>query len=182
MSLVVAASLAARDLDVSFEVARGETVAILGPNGAGKSTALAVIAGLLRPDAGAASWEGITLFDTARGSWLPPHRRGVALLAQEALLFPHLNVLDNVAFGPRSAGASTDAARATARRWLTEVEASELAAARPARLSGGQAQRIAIARALAAEPDILLLDEPFAALDVAVAPTLRRMLRRVLAA
>ena len=183
MSLSFSGHLAARGFDVSLHVATGETVAILGPNGAGKSTALAIIAGLLRPDGGHAEWDGSPLFSldgASARSWLPPHRRGVSLLAQDAMLFPHLSALDNVAFGPKSAGATTDAARATARTWLAEVEALDLAALRPGRLSGGQAQRVAIARALAANPHLLLLDEPLAALDVAVAPTIRRMLRRVL--
>jgi molybdate transport system ATP-binding protein len=114
------------------------------------------------------------------GVWVPPHRRGISLLAQDPLLFPHLTALDNVAFGPRSAGHATPAAREIARRWLSEVEGADLAVRRPARLSGGQAQRVAIARALASDPRVLLLDEPLAALDVAVAPTIRRMLRRVL--
>jgi molybdate transport system ATP-binding protein len=183
VSLSFSARVAARGFDVSLDVATGETLANLGPNGAGKSTALEIIAGLLRPDSGRAELDGSPLFDldgASRGTWLPPHRRGVSLLAQDALLFPHLSALDNVAFGPKSAGATTDAARATARTWLAEVEALDLAAARPGRLSGGQAQRVAIARALAADPNLLLLDEPLAALDAAVAPTIRRMLRRVL--
>lgn len=183
MTLTFSARLAARDFEVTFDVAGGETLAILGPNGAGKSTALEIIAGLLRPDSGHAEWDGSALFRLdggPGGTWLPPHRRGVSLLAQDALLFPHLSALDNVAFGPRSAGAGKDASRTTARNWLAQVEASDLAAVRPGRLSGGQAQRVAIARALAADPNLLLLDEPLAALDVAVAPTIRRMLRRVL--
>ena len=173
------ATVAARRFDLALDVPEGATVAILGPNGAGKSTLLELVAGLLRPDTGAAEWNGVPFFGP--DVWLPPHRRGVALLAQEALLFPHLTVLENVAFGPRSAGQARATSRETALRWLEEVEAAELAAKRPGELSGGQAQRVAIARALAADPALLLLDEPLAALDIAVTPTLRRMLRRVLA-
>jgi len=173
------ATVAARRFDLALDVPEGTTVAVLGPNGAGKSTLLALIAGLLTPDAGTAAWGGTTFFGA--DVWLPPHRRGVAMLAQEALLFPHLSVLENVAFGPRSAGQARVASRETALHWLEEVEAADLATKRPGELSGGQAQRVAIARALAADPTLLLLDEPLAALDIAVTPTLRRMLRRVLA-
>jgi molybdate transport system ATP-binding protein len=179
VSLEVRARLAARDLDVSLEVADGETVAILGPNGAGKSSVLSIVAGILRPDAGRATLDGQTLFDLP-ATWRPAHARGTALLAQDPLLFPHLTVLDNVAFGPRSTGATRRAAYETARHWLDEVDAVELADRRPGQLSGGQAQRIAVARALAADPRVLLLDEPMAALDITVVPAMRQVLRRVL--
>ena len=184
MSLDFSARLAERCFDVDLELAEGETVAVLGPNGAGKSTLLALLAGLLRPDGGRAELDGTVLFDVPdarrRGAWLAPHRRSVALLSQEPLLFPHLSVLENVAFGPRTR-ADRATAVARARHWLDEVDAASLADRRPAQLSGGQAQRVAVGRALAAEPRLLLLDEPMAALDVAVAPAIRRMLRRVLA-
>lgn len=169
----------ARDVEVSFEVRAGETVAVLGPNGSGKSTALGVIAGIIAPDAGSRIRSSRPLVD--HGVTVPPHRRGVALLAQDALLFPHLSVLENVAFGPRSAGASRRVARETAIRWLERVDAASLADRMPATLSGGQAQRVAIARALATDPEVLLLDEPMSALDVRVASDLRRLLRTVLA-
>jgi molybdate transport system ATP-binding protein len=170
-----------RDVDLAFEVAAGETVALLGPNGSGKSTALAVAAGLIRPDAGRVELDGRVLTDAATGVRVAPHARRTALLGQEPLLFPHLDALENVAFGPRSAGTPRASARAAAQRWLDEVGTGELARRRPAQLSGGQAQRVAVARALAAEPRLLLLDEPLAALDVAVLPALRQTLRRVLA-
>jgi molybdate transport system ATP-binding protein len=180
----VDAQVADRGFDLSLRVDEGETVAVLGPNGAGKSTLLAVIAGLLRPDAGHAELDGRVLFDLgrrARSAWVPPHARGVALLAQDPLLFPHLTVLENVAFGPRSAGLPRSDAHHIARKWLSEVDSLDLARRTPAQLSGGQAQRIAVARALAARPGLLLLDEPMSALDISVAPAVRRMLRRVLA-
>jgi molybdopterin-binding protein len=169
------ASVAARGVAVRLEVAHGETVALLGPNGAGKSTVLGVVAGLVRPTSGRVSLAGHDLLA------LPPHRRRVALLAQDPLLFPHLSVLDNVAFAPRARGRSRAEARATARAWLGRTGVAELADRRPDRVSGGQAQRIAVARALAADPDLLLLDEPMSALDVAVTPALRQTLRTVLA-
>ncbi len=172
-----------RDVEVRLDVADGETVALLGPNGAGKSTVLDVVAGLLRPAAGRVELAGRTL--TAYGVGprvdVAPHRRRVALLAQDPLLFPHLGVLDNVAFGPRSTGAGRAEARARAGAWLERVGVGDLAGRRAAQLSGGQAQRVAVARALAGAPDLLLLDEPMAALDVDVTPALRHTLREVLA-
>jgi molybdate transport system ATP-binding protein len=172
-----------RSVELAFDVAEGETVALLGPNGAGKSTVLAVTSGLLRPDRGRVTLDGRQL--TSRGQdrelHVPPHNRHIALLAQEPLLFPHLTVLDNVGFGPRSAGSSRAASREAAGHWLREVGLEPLAERHPAQLSGGQAQRAAVARALAADPKLLLLDEPMAALDVAVTPALRQTLRRVLA-
>ncbi|SDD48512.1 sulfate/molybdate ABC transporter ATP-binding protein [Nocardioides lianchengensis] len=179
MTLHLHATVADRGYDVALDVADGETVALLGPNGAGKSTTLDLVAGLLRPDSGAVHLDDREL--SGDRAWVAPHDRRVALLAQEPLLFPHLSVLDNVAFGPRSAGARRAVSRETARHWLAEVGAGDLADRSPARLSGGQGQRVAVARALAADPRLLLLDEPMAALDVAVAPALRQTLRRVLA-
>lgn len=183
MTFHLDAILAARNFDVSLRLGPAETIAVLGPNGAGKSTLLAIISGLLRPDTGKATIGEKVLFDLTadKSLWSAPHNRGTALLAQEALLFPHLSALDNVAFGPRSAGASRTEARETAAHWLAEVDAGSLASRRPGQLSGGQAQRVAVARALAADPDLLLLDEPMAALDIHAAPLLRRLLKRVLA-
>jgi molybdate transport system ATP-binding protein len=183
VTLSFQAAVAGRGFDVALTVQPGETVAVMGPNGAGKSTLLAGIAGLLRPDSGMAALNGRTLFDLGdgKGTWAPPHQRGIALLAQEPLLFPHLAAVDNVAFGPRSAGVSKREAKAQALHWLAEVEAEHLAGRRPAELSGGQAQRVAVARALAADPALLLLDEPLAALDIHSAPLLRRLFKRVLA-
>jgi len=184
VSLELSITVDERHVDLSMRVQNDEVVAILGPNGAGKSTILQVVSGLLRPDRGYASLDDRTIFNVGDSGtsqvWVPPHDRGVALLAQEPLLFPHLTALDNVAFGPRSTGKSRRSATSTATHWLTEVDALEHAQRKPAQLSGGQAQRVAVARALAAEPRLLLLDEPMAALDVAVAPSMRQLLRRVL--
>jgi molybdate transport system ATP-binding protein len=179
VSLRFEAVVADRGVDVTLDVADGETLAVLGPNGAGKSTLLEVAAGLLRPDRGRVTLDDREL--TAPGTFVPTHDRRIAMLAQDPLLFPHLTVLENVAFGPRSRGAGRRDAHAAARHWLGEVGAADLADRRPGQVSGGQAQRVALARALAADPVLLLLDEPMAALDVAVLPALRQTLRRVLA-
>lgn len=167
-------------LRVEFDVRPGEVVAVLGPNGAGKSTLLSVLSGLLEPDQGRITLGDRTWLDTDRGVRIPTHRRRVGLLAQNPLLFPYLSVRENVAFGPRAAGAGKAAARRDAERWLSEVDAAGFADRKPAQLSGGQAQRVAIARALAAQPELLLLDEPLAALDVDAAPAVRGLLHRVL--
>lgn len=183
MSLTLDARLTDRDFDVCIEVRAGETLAVLGPNGAGKSTLLGLVAGLLVPTDGSAHLDGTRLFEVSAGRRriAEPRRRGISLLAQEPLLFPHLTALENIAFGPRSRGVGRRAARATATHWLERVGLDTLGGRRPAQLSGGQAQRVALARALAADPALLLLDEPFAALDVTVAPALRHLLQEVLA-
>lgn len=173
-----------RRVAAEFTVEPGTTAALIGANGAGKSTVFDVIAGLLAPDRGAIRMGDESVLRTGgatRDVWVPAHRRGVALMAQEPLLFPHLSVLDNVAFGPRASGAGKAMARRRARAWLREVDAQEFAQRMPDELSGGQAQRVAIARVLAAEPRVILLDEPLSALDVTARPRMRKVLQRVLA-
>lgn len=169
-----------RDASFDLTLDDGDVLAVLGPNGAGKSTLLSLISGLLRPDAGRITLGDTVVTDTQTGIFVPPHARGVAMLAQQALLFPHMSVAANVAYAPRCKGASRTDAAAIAQRWLAAVDAGHLADRRPAQLSGGQAQRVAVARALAAEPRVLLLDEPMAALDVTAAPAVRRLLRDIL--
>ncbi|MGY4844424.1 ABC transporter permease [Kocuria sp. MNB10] len=173
-----------RRVAAEFTVEQGTTAALIGPNGAGKSTVFDVIAGLLAPDRGeirVGDESVLRAGGTAQDMWVPAHRRGVALMAQEPLLFPHLNVLDNVAFGPRASGAGKAMARRRALAWLREVDARAFAQRMPDELSGGQAQRVAIARVLAAEPRVILLDEPLSALDVTARPRMRKVLQRVLA-
>ncbi|SNS27904.1 sulfate/molybdate ABC transporter ATP-binding protein [Rhodococcoides kyotonense] len=179
-SIALAAEITSRDATFELDVDDGEVVAILGPNGAGKSTLLSLVAGLLRPDSGRVKLGTDVVTDTESGKFVPAHARGVATLTQKALLFPHLSAEANVAFAPRSRGVGRRDARRIAREWLTAVDALELADRRPSQLSGGQAQRIAVARALAADPRVLLLDEPMSALDVGTAPAIRRLLRTVL--
>ncbi|UJP09802.1 ABC transporter ATP-binding protein [Microbacterium sp. KUDC0406] len=165
-------------VDMALDAAPGEVLAVLGPNGSGKSTLLAALAGHLPIDDGRIALDGRMLDDTAAGGravHVPPAQRRVGLLGQRALLFPHLSALENVAFGPRAQGVSSAAARRDAKGWLDRVGLGDLAPHRPAQLSGGQQQRVALARALAARPDALLLDEPFAALDVETASQARRL-------
>ncbi|WP_055403623.1 MULTISPECIES: sulfate/molybdate ABC transporter ATP-binding protein [unclassified Mycobacterium] len=177
------AVVADRRFDVEFSVSAGEVLAVLGPNGAGKSTALHVVAGLIRPDHGLVRLGDRVLTDTAAGVDVATHDRRVGLLLQDPLLFPHMSVAANVAFGPRCRRGWLRRGRAdgkaTALRWLREVDAEGLADRKARQLSGGQAQRVAIARALAAEPDVLLLDEPLSGLDVAAAAGVRAVLRGV---
>ena len=154
-----------RGLDL--QVAAGETVAVLGPSGSGKSTLLKIIAGLEAPDAGQVWLDGRDI------SALPPHRRQCGLLFQDFALFPHLNVQDNVAFGLIEQGLRSAQARNQANRLLERFGMQAHALARVWQLSGGEQQRVALARALITAPRILLLDEPFSALDAALRETLR---------
>jgi molybdate transport system ATP-binding protein len=168
-------------LDVALSVDNGEVVVLLGPNGAGKSTVLGVIAGLLRPADGRVVSDGVALLDTSAGIHLVPQQRQVGMVLQDYLLFPHLSVLENVAFGLRARGMRRDDSRTEAASWLARLGIAELSRRRPDALSGGQAQRVALARALAVQPRILLLDEPLAALDAGTRPVVRADLRRHLA-
>ena len=158
--------------------AASETVAIVGPNGAGKTTLLRCVAGLARLDAGHVTLAGRTLDDVAGRVHVEPARRGLGVVFQDYLLFPHRSALDNVAYGLRVTGTRAAEARARARAWLDDVGLADRADARPGQLSGGQAQRVALARALATEPGALLLDEPLAALDVESRQDTRRRLRQ----
>ncbi|HET9871933.1 MAG TPA: ABC transporter ATP-binding protein [Propionibacteriaceae bacterium] len=169
-------------IDLDLAIAPGEVVALVGPNGAGKSTVLRVLAGLLPLLHGSVTLDATVLEDAAAGVRLPAHMRSVGVVFQDYLLFPHLSVLENVAFGPRSRGEGRHDARQTARRMLAQLGVGELANARPGRISGGQAQRVALARALATDPRLLLLDEPLAALDARTRLLVRAELRRQLMA
>ena len=163
---------------LELEVADGEVVAVLGPNGSGKSTLLRSLAGLQPLSAGRIVLDGRVLDDPASNVLVPPERRPCAMVFQEYLLFPHLTVLANVAFGLRSRGRPRADAERLAAEWLDRMELGDKAQSKPRRLSGGQAQRVALARALATEPRLLLLDEPLAALDVSTRGSVRHQLRR----
>ena len=172
-------------LELSFAAEAGRILTLFGPSGAGKTTALRAIAGLARPDAGRIAIAGRTVFaagdDAAAPVWIPPHRRRIGYVTQQNHLFPHLTVGQNIAYGlPRR---RSDAARRQVARLVELLRLDGLADRRPGQLSGGQQQRTALARALAVSPALLLLDEPFAALDLelrrALGDELRRMVRRL---
>jgi molybdate transport system ATP-binding protein len=165
-------------LRLDLDVASGETVALLGPNGAGKTTLLRAVAGLVPFRSGHVRLDGKLLEDAASGEYVPTERRPIGFVFQDYLLFPHLNVLDNVAFGLRSRGVSRKTAAEKAADWLDRVGLKSYALSKPAELSGGQRQRVALARALAPDPRLLLLDEPLAALDVTTRAEVRRDLKR----
>jgi molybdate transport system ATP-binding protein len=176
------------DVSVDLDLAPGERLALLGPNGCGKSTVLGALAGTIEmfdgrlrlTRAGGASPEEPLVLDAPGRRPLPAHRRGITLVQQRALLFPHLDLRANVAFGPRSHEATRQDANRVAQDWLERVGLADRARQRPHRLSGGQQQRVALARAFAAAPDVLLLDEPFAALDAESTPAVRGLLAREL--
>jgi ABC-type sulfate/molybdate transport systems ATPase subunit len=176
-SVALEARLGALSLDAAVCGERGTTV-IIGPNGSGKTSLLRMIAGAYRPDRGEVTVAGRTVFDSKTGVDLPPEDRRVGYVPQGFGLFPHLRVVDNVAFG-RSVGRARRS-RATRRRealaLLEELECAHLAERFPKRLSGGEQQRVALARALLVEPEVLLLDEPLSTLD----PSSRRKLRSFL--
>lgn len=167
-------------LHAKFSCAPGELLALVGPSGSGKSTILRAIAGLYRPHQGRVSCNGSTWLDTGSRIDTPPHRRSVGFVFQNYALFPHMTALDNVkaALAHRPANERIDRARALLR--LVHLEGLE--SRRPAALSGGQQQRVAVARALARDPGVLLLDEPFSAVDRRTRRGLHRELRELRAA
>jgi sulfate/thiosulfate transport system ATP-binding protein len=159
--------------DVSVEIPSGSLTALLGPSGSGKSTLLRVIAGLERPDAGSVEIDG------RDATALPPQRRGVGFVFQHYAAFKHMTVRENVAFGLKVARRPKAEIRARVDELLELVQLPGLADRYPAQLSGGQRQRMALARCLATQPSVLLLDEPFGALDARVRRELRAWLRHL---
>jgi sulfate transport system ATP-binding protein len=159
--------------DVSLRVEKGELLALLGPSGCGKTTLLRILAGLETADRGTVWFDGVDVTDT------PAAARNVGLVFQHYALFEHMTVFENVAFGLRVRGASRARIAERVRELLGHVRLEGFAERAPSQLSGGQRQRVALARALAAEPRVLLLDEPFGALDARVRRDLRAWLRRL---
>ena len=168
------------ELAVSLDVPAGTITAIVGPNGSGKTTTLRALAGLVRPTSGRVQL-GTRILDD-RDVHVSARDRGIGVVFQDYLLFPHLSALENIAFGPIAHGVARATALASAAEWLDRLGLADFASVRPRQLSGGQAQRVALARALILEPPLLLLDEPLAALDAGTRESVRSGLRDELGA
>lgn len=164
-------------LDARLNCAPGELLALVGPSGSGKTTILRAIAGLLRPAQGFVACNGRTWLDTEKDLAIPPYRRSVGYVFQSYALFPHMSALGNIKAALNHVPAARRDERA--RRLLEQVHLEGLENRRPAELSGGQQQRVAVARALAREPSVLLLDEPFSAVDQVTRGKLQRELARM---
>jgi ABC-type Fe3+/spermidine/putrescine transport system ATPase subunit len=159
--------------DVSFEIGTGQQFCLVGSSGCGKTTVLRMLAGFLKPD------EGEILFGDRRMNDVPPQRRNTAMVFQQYAIWPHLSVLENVAYGPEARGLESASVDERVQRALRITRLSDLAQRKPAQLSGGQQQRVALARALAVEPDLILFDEPLSSLDARLRLELRDELHRI---
>jgi molybdate transport system ATP-binding protein len=167
-------------LDINFSAGKGKTTVLLGESGAGKSTVLRLLAGLLYPERGHISLEGNTYFDSTQRIAIPSRERPFGYVFQDYVLFPHLTTFENVAFGLRAQHLPRKIVRRRVGEALEQVHLAGYDQRKPAQLSGGQQQRVAIARALALHPQLLLLDEPLAALDVQTRREVRQELRNLL--
>lgn len=156
-----------------FEIAEGHTAAIIGPNGSGKTTLISAIAGLIPLKDGFIRLRERAFEDVTKGIRIPSGERSIGYVPQEGLLFPHMTILENVAFPLAARKMKADAGR-----WLERFEIAPLARRKPDELSGGERQRAAIARALIAQPDIFLLDEPMSGVDIESRPALRETVKK----
>jgi molybdate transport system ATP-binding protein len=152
-------------LEITLHARPGEILVLMGENGAGKSTVLNTISGLLAPDAGTIRLDGSVLFDSGTGVDAPVENRCIGYVFQNSAVFPHLSVRDNIAFGLCARHKPTVYIKERVGHWMHAMEIEDLAEVKAGNLSGGQKQRVALARALVIEPALLMLDEPFTALD-----------------
>ena len=183
MSISINGLVGRGDFERSFDftIADGEVLAITGPNGSGKSTVVHTIAGLIPLRSGHLTFGDIMWDSPTTNEWVAPENRGCAVVFQDLRLFPHMNVLSNVAYGLRAHGTQKDEAIERSKKMLAGLGLIYFEKRRPSELSGGERQRVALARALVLEPRVLLLDEPLSAVDVASRVALRELLPEVLA-
>lgn len=165
-------------LNVSIICKAGEIVVLKGENGAGKTTILRIIAGLVKAERGSVHLNGTTLFDHTAGIYLPPEDRNLAYLHQRCTTFPHMTVRDNIAYGLISQGKPGSCIKEQVNEWMMHLSIHELSNVKGRHLSGGQQQRVALARALAIQPSLLLLDEPFTALDTQTRDLVRTCVKK----
>ncbi|MBZ5536928.1 MAG: ABC transporter ATP-binding protein [Acidobacteriia bacterium] len=168
-------------VEVSLTAEPGSTFVLVGESGAGKTTILNILAGLIQPDHGRIKLEDLDLFDSEQGIIIPANERPIGYVFQDYVLFPHLTVFENVAFGLRAQGLGEMQVRRETRGILDQLGIEDLAPRKPRRLSGGQRQRVALARSLVLKPRLLLLDEPLSAIDLQTRREVRTELRRILA-
>jgi len=159
-----------KEVSISFSLAKGETMSLLGPSGSGKSTILKMISGLIKIDS------GHLYFNSKDVSSVPPGKRGVGMVFQDYALFPHLSVEDNVAYGLFASGTSKKKARKEVSEWLDLFELSHIKTSMPSNISGGEKQRVSLARSLVLGYELILFDEPLSALDVPLRAKLREFL------
>ena len=164
-------------IDITLHARPGEILVLMGENGAGKSTVLNTISGLLAPDAGTIRLDGSALFDSVTGLDAPVEKRSIGYVFQNSAVFPHLSVRENIAFGLRARHKPPVFIEECAGYWMHEMQIEDLAEVKAGDLSGGQKQRVALARALAIEPALLMLDEPFTALDAENIRLVKKLMR-----
>ncbi|MES2936795.1 MAG: ABC transporter ATP-binding protein [Pseudomonadota bacterium] len=170
-----------RDFEAAFDFSLSRDITVLlGPSGHGKTTFLNMVAGMTTPDAGYVILDGVTLFDSTRGTNVRMEQRKVGFVFQDYALFPHMSVYDNIAYGLRATGRKDKEVRAEVEQGLERMRIGELRDAKPSQLSGGQRQRVALARTLVTRPQIMLLDEPLSALDMQLRTAMRAELRTLL--
>ncbi|HVN73490.1 MAG TPA: ATP-binding cassette domain-containing protein [Methanoregula sp.] len=168
-------------LDIHLTARPGKVLVLMGENGAGKSTTLNIVAGLLAPDTGSIVMNGEKIFDSQKRIDLPPEDRKMGYVFQNSAAFPHLTVRDNIAFGLRSQRVPASVAAGLVDLWMERLEIKDLARVKAGGLSGGQKQRVALARAFAPGPALLMLDEPFTALDANSIRDVKELIRTYVA-
>jgi len=168
-------------LDITLAAEPGKILALMGENGAGKSTVLNLIAGLLKPETGSIRLNGTVLYKSDVGINMPVESRNIGYVLQNSAVFPHMTVAENIAYGMKAQHVPKERIATETGHWMYQMDISTLATVKAGKLSGGQKQRVALARALAADPCLLMLDEPFTALDSESTAAVKVMIREFIA-